>query len=131
MFASTHPGVRIDQVPCGAGVDDGHRAWTSVRDTGATAAIAFNDLAAIGLLGRLQQEGVGVPSELSVTGMDDVAFARFASPPLTTVAMPLGEVGRAAWLAMRAQLDGSPAESSRCFEPTLVVRDSTGPPPAR
>jgi len=94
--------------------------------SGATALVAFNDLMAIGALRRLEQRGVGVPEAVSVAGHDDIFGADFCHPPLTTVASPVEEAGRA---LVGLLLDNH--EDQRIVLPTeLRVRASTGPPGA-
>jgi len=94
--------------------------------SGATALVAFNDLMAIGVLRRLEQRGVGVPEAVSVVGHDDIFGADFCHPPLTTVASPVEEAGRA---LVGLLLDNR--EAHRIVLPTeLRVRASTGPPGA-
>jgi LacI family transcriptional regulator len=95
---------------------------------GTTAVIALNDDMAIGCLSELRASGVTVPAQLSVSGFDDVAVAGDLSPALTTVRLPMVEMGaRAVELTLkepgkRPRRQRVPAE--------LVVRDSTGPAPA-
>ena len=90
--------------------------------SGATALVAFNDLMAIGVLRRLEQRGVRVPGTISVVGHDDIFGADFCHPPLTTVASPVEEAGRA---LVGLLLDGHGTE--RIVLPTeLRVRASTG-----
>jgi DNA-binding LacI/PurR family transcriptional regulator len=96
--------------------------------SGATALVAFNDLLAIGVLRRLEERGVAVPDTVSVVGFDDVFGADFCHPPLTTVATPSEEAGRA--LVDVLLRDPAPEHvPERIVLPsTLRVRDSTGPP---
>ncbi|HLT67890.1 MAG TPA: LacI family DNA-binding transcriptional regulator, partial [Microbacterium sp.] len=75
-----HPGVEIITVECGSSFEDGYAAWPAVRETGASAAMAFNDVVALGFLGRLSEEGVRVPDDLSVAGFDDIPFSQYSSP---------------------------------------------------
>jgi DNA-binding LacI/PurR family transcriptional regulator len=92
--------------------------------SGATALVAFNDLMAIGVLRRLEQRGVAVPSAISVVGYDDIFGADFCHPPLTTVASPVEDAGRA---LVDLLLGDQPAQ--RVILPTeLRIRASTGPP---
>jgi LacI family transcriptional regulator, galactose operon repressor len=90
--------------------------------SGATALVAFNDLMAIGVLRRLEQRGVAVPEALSVVGHDDIFGADFCHPPLTTVASPVEEAGRA---LVGLLLDGRP--DTVVLPTELRVRASTGP----
>ena len=90
-----------------------------------TAVIALNDDMAIGCLSQLRSAGVSVPSQVSVSGFDDVAVAQDLSPGLTTVRLPMAEMGaRALTLALKEP--GSRARRQR-VPAELVVRDSTGP----
>ncbi len=94
-----------------------------------TAVVAFNDNCAFGVLGRLARAGIGVPGEVSVTGYDDAAIARYASVDLTTVSQE-GET-QATWAveAAIARLEGEPDEVRRLVvEPVLVTRGTTGAP---
>lgn len=106
---------------------------------GATACIAFNDLLAIGILGRLAERGIAVPDGMSVVGCDDIFGADFCRPPLTTLTAPVEQAGRVAMdvlferIERRANGGPSPAvERERELLPTyLTIRASTGPVPAR
>jgi LacI family transcriptional regulator len=94
-----------------------------------TAVICLNDTAALGLLDGLQAAGVRVPADISVVGYDDLPIARRLAPSLTTVSQPNYELGRtAAGLLLD---EGRPDHTHReiRFQPSLVVRASTGPPP--
>ncbi|WP_138444505.1 LacI family DNA-binding transcriptional regulator [Sinomonas susongensis] len=117
-------------IPCGAMFEDGYRAREAVLGSGATAAVCFNDLVALGLLGALHEEGVAVPGRLSVTGFDDIPFARFASPALTTVSVPQTQLGEQAWARLWDLLNGRDPEHDLTVTPRLEVRASSGPPAA-
>lgn len=121
-------GLRVMAVPCGSSMDDGYRAFDDVRGSGATAVMAFSDVVALGLLGRLHDERVSVPGQLSVTGFDDIPMARFCAPPLTTMAVPQSTIGVVAWEQLSALLTGVPPREATTFTPSLVVRASTGAP---
>lgn len=58
-----------------------------------TAIAAANDLSALGALSALHDRGLQVPDEMALTGFDDVPSARFATPPLTTVHVPIRDLG--------------------------------------
>ncbi|GAA3567184.1 LacI family DNA-binding transcriptional regulator [Nonomuraea rosea] len=100
---------------------------------GVTAVFAANDQMAAGVLRAAAELGRRVPEELSVVGFDDLDFAPFLSPPLTTVRQDLAAVGRRCLEHLVARIEG-PADSaevtSRFVRPELVVRASTAPPPA-
>ena len=67
-----------------------------------TAVFAANDLMAIGVLAAARLRGIAVPAELSVVGMDDIPLSDSVYPSLTTVHLPLRELGA---VVMRAVLD--------------------------
>lgn len=90
---------------------------------GATALVAFNDLLAIGVLRRLEERGVAVPEQMSVVGFDDIFGADFCSPPLTTVAAPVGDAGRRLVDVLQAGRDPAPVVT---LPTSLRVRASTG-----
>jgi LacI family transcriptional regulator len=91
-----------------------------------TALICFNDLAAIGVISRLRDLGVQVPSDVSVTGFDDIAIGHHIAPSLTTVTSPRDELGRRAWALLHATLEGRAVENSTLMlHAPLVVRQST------
>lgn len=120
-------GTEIVAVPCGAMFEDGYAARDAVLATGATAAVCFNDLVAMGLLGALHEAGVAVPGQLSVTGFDDIQFARYTVPALTTASVPQNQLGEQAWARLSALLDGREPEQDVHVTPHLEPRASTGP----
>jgi LacI family transcriptional regulator len=103
-----------------------------VLNTGATACVAFNDLLAIGMLGRFAERGVSVPGDISVVGCDDIFGADFCNPPLTTITAPIEQAGRVAVSILLAQLNGTGAAGRHAATlPThLTIRESSGPAPA-
>jgi len=126
-FERRMPDAHVARIPSGATSEDGHAAATAVRDSGATAALAFNDLVAIGLLNGLIELGISVPGDISVTGFDDIPFARYSAPSLTTVSVPHDELGGQAWQRMRSLIAGEAPGHNVVFQPRLEVRGSTGP----
>ncbi|MCZ7437774.1 LacI family DNA-binding transcriptional regulator [Micromonospora sp. WMMC241] len=93
-----------------------------------TAIVALNDAMAIGVLSVLRSRRIPVPDRISVVGFDDVSVAADLAPSLTTVRLPMTEMGR-----MALQLALKPRATRprrRSTGHTLVIRDSTGPAPA-
>lgn len=120
--------VELVSVPGGAGSEGGLAAVPAVIDAGVTAVLAFNDLVAIGLVHGLVERGVRVPDDISVTGFDDIPFARYMSPSLTTASVPHEVLGALAWTRMQSLIDGVVPEHDVVFQPRLEVRRSTAPP---
>ncbi|MGK2850784.1 MAG: LacI family DNA-binding transcriptional regulator [Candidatus Limnocylindrales bacterium] len=98
-----------------------------------TAVITYNDLMAIGAMRALRQRNYRVPHDVSLVGFDDVAFAAYVDPPLTTIAQGTVEMG--AWAVdqltrrLRSEVTEQPAPTVR-LPVHLVIRESTGCPPA-
>jgi LacI family transcriptional regulator/LacI family repressor for deo operon, udp, cdd, tsx, nupC, and nupG len=65
-------------------------------DTWPGAAFCYNDMTAIGLIDAARAAGLSLPQDLAIVGFDDIAFAQFAHPPLTTIAQPVDRLGRGA-----------------------------------
>ncbi len=95
-----------------------------------TAIVAANDNQAFGVLQALRDLGLRAPEDLSVVGFDDLLVAAWAAPPLTTIRQPLAAMAATAFRMLRAS--GSDAAQAHHVElaTTLVIRDSTAPPPA-
>jgi LacI family transcriptional regulator len=93
-----------------------------------TALFALNDVMAVGAVRRLAQTGRPVPGRVSVVGFDDIPLAGDVDPGLTTVHVPMERIGAE---AMRLALTGPEGDDRvTTFETRLIVRESTGPPPA-
>lgn len=84
---------------------------------------------AIGAMGAIRSLGLRIPEDISVIGNDDLPIAGHLHPTLTTVAMPLYELGSAAVDALVAVIKGTPpGDVVVPTEPRLVVRGSTAHP---
>jgi DNA-binding LacI/PurR family transcriptional regulator len=95
-----------------------------------TALFAYNDISAIGAIRAFQEEGLHVPQDVSVVGFDDIPWAAFNTPSLTTVRQPLGKMGQIAAETLIRMIETETDDSSEiAIEPALVVRESTGPAP--
>jgi LacI family transcriptional regulator len=90
-----------------------------------TALVGSADQMAIGALAWLHAHAVGVPAEVSVAGFNDIWVSRDLSPALTTVRLPLQEMGAAALELGIAAREGR--VESRALPVRLMVRGSTGP----
>jgi LacI family transcriptional regulator len=99
------------------------------RHPGLTAIAALNDSMAVGAMACLRERGLDVPGRISVIGFDDMPIAVDVTPPLSTVRLPLEEIGaRAMSLALR-EPDGAPDRPRiEHVAAQLVLRGSTAPP---
>jgi LacI family transcriptional regulator len=98
-----------------------------------TAIVCSNDMTAIGVLRAAYMEEMRVPQDLSVIGLDDIAFAEYTLPPLTTIRLSRPELARAAFEALRQQAEDpiNPRMQREFLVSTsLVVRGSTAKPAA-
>jgi LacI family transcriptional regulator len=96
-----------------------------------TAILCSNDMTAIGVLRAAYLQGLRVPQDLSVVGLDDIAFAEFTLPPLTTIRLSRSDLARAAFEALRQQAEnGTNPKIQREFmvSTSLVLRGSTAAP---
>jgi len=100
---------------------------------GPTAILCSNDMTAIGVLRAAYLKGLRVPQDLSVIGLDDIDFAEFTLPPLTTIRLSRGDLARAAFEALRQQAEEagkSRIQREFLVSTSLVLRGSTAAPPA-
>ena len=110
--------------------DGGRRAAETVLadHPETTAILALNDAMAMGILSTLREHRVPVPQRVSVVGFDDVTVAADLAPSLTTVRLPMSQMGR---LALELALKPPSARPRRkATSHSLQVRHSTGPAPA-
>jgi DNA-binding LacI/PurR family transcriptional regulator len=97
-----------------------------------TALFAYNDISAIGAIRAFQEESLCIPQDISVVGFDDIPWAAYHTPSLTTVRQPLARMGEIAAETLIQMIENEGEYSSEiAIEPTLVVRESTGPAPKR
>jgi DNA-binding LacI/PurR family transcriptional regulator len=95
-----------------------------------TALFAYNDISAIGAIRAIQEEGLHVPQDVSVVGFDDIPWAAFHTPSLTTVRQPLAKMGQIAAATLVRMIEYDEELSSEiAIEPTLVIRESTAKAP--
>lgn len=96
-----------------------------------TAVFAHNDLLAIAVVHEARRRGWHVPGDLSVAGADDLEGGRYLHPSLTTVATPKRRIGQVAADKLMALMAGGDQDGLTVLSPSgVIVRESTGPPPA-
>lgn len=108
----------------------GHRAATVLLGAHPrpTAIFAANDSMAIGALSALREAGVSVPQEMAVAGFDDIPIAQYTSPPLSSVHVPIAELGARATQRLVEALARERRKKRQCetLATALVIRQSCG-----
>jgi DNA-binding LacI/PurR family transcriptional regulator len=104
--------------------EGGRRAMQELleREPGVDGVFAASDLMAFGALRQLAAAGRRVPEDVAVVGFDDVEDAATASPPLTTMRQPFGELTRAVADLLRRRIAGEAAADEQAVFPTELVR---------
>ncbi len=113
------------------GLEGGREAVRELLAAGfePTAIVCVNDFMAVGALRELREHSLRVPTDVSVTGFDNIKLSEFSSPPLTTVHIPRQEIGRIAFdCLVPAPTSVRSAGRNIVIDPEFVVRESTGPP---
>ena len=85
-----------------------------------------DDDAAIGVLRSLQKHGLNVPRDVAVVGFDDLGFAPFLNPPLTTVRAPTEDVGKIATEKLFKLLEDEPVSEIIILPTEIIFRSSCG-----
>ena len=94
-----------------------------------TALFCMNDEMAIGAIQTLKQHGLRVPEDISVTGFDDISYARYCDPSLTTVTQPAEEIGKLAMDMLLRLIEGEElAQEENVLPAEFVIRKSTAVP---
>jgi DNA-binding LacI/PurR family transcriptional regulator len=112
----------FDRVGGAAGVDE-----LLGRGVDFTAICCANDLLALGALQRLAELGRSVPGDVSVAGFDDIAMAALTAPHLSTVRLPLRQMGRLGFEKAKRALCGEKV-APETLPTQVILRDSTGGP---
>lgn len=118
-------------VPGNGRPDGGERAFGMLQAMSRrpSAVFCYNDMTAIGLVHAARRAGLSVPRDLAVVGFDDILFASYFYPPLTTIAQPRVEMGQQAMRMMLSLItdrqDGSEDLTNLVVQGKLIVRAST------
>ena len=116
--------VEADWTPGGAAAAT-HLLLTRVPET--TAIFVHNDAMAIGVLSAVAGTGRRVGTDVAVVSCDDMPFAEYLTPSLSTVRVPLAETGERAVELLRQSISGTPVTTEPLLLPVeLIVRDSCG-----
>ena len=106
---------------------DAFRAIMSA-ETPPTVVMCGNDVLAIGALRAAKEMGLRTPTDISITGFDDIELAMLAEPALTTVHVPHSEMGRRAARMLMKMVQGDEPVSSLELPTDIMVRQTLGPP---
>jgi LacI family transcriptional regulator len=123
----SHPDLMINATSFSeaAGEKTLKKLWSTRRKF--TAVVAANDLLALGCYDALQTRGMSCPKDLSITGFNDMPFVDKLSPSLTSIRIPLDEIGRQAADLLLSQIR-TPADTGKTIitlKPELIIREST------
>jgi DNA-binding LacI/PurR family transcriptional regulator len=91
-----------------------------------TAICCYNDMTALGAMHAIHARGLSIPSDISVTGFDDLFFASYLQPSLTTVRQPMRSMGQMAMQSLLKLMSGEESVLLTRVESKLIVRQSTG-----
>lgn len=89
-----------------------------------SAIMCASDLMAIGLINALTNKGIKVPDDISVTGFDDIALARYVTPSITTIKQDFLSIGKNAFTILRQLIKGNSPERV-VLNGELIIRNST------
>jgi DNA-binding LacI/PurR family transcriptional regulator len=116
--------------PSELSIEEGYAATRKLlaTQTHFTALVAFNDMAAMGAIMALREQGFRIPEQMSVIGFDDIRLAAMTTPPLSTIRQPLIEMGISAARTLVEHLEQKTKSlpAKLVFTPELIVRGSTG-----
>ena len=93
-----------------------------------TAMLCFSDVLATGALYELQRQGIDVPRDLSLIGIEDLPSSVHTSPRLTTVHLPVREMGTGTASALAEWIEHDRRPESALLPAQLIVRESTASP---
>jgi DNA-binding LacI/PurR family transcriptional regulator/anti-anti-sigma regulatory factor len=126
-------GIEYDpELICAVTDSSEHSAAAALRRVFATrlsctAVAVATDESALGVLAAAQAAGYRVPEDVAVVGFDDIILAHSATPPLTTVRLPIYALGRTAAELLLAQIAGQALPAGASYVPTaLIQRRSCG-----
>ncbi len=112
--------------------ENGRRCLEQMVEQGmdATAIYCANDTTAIGVLGACKSLGIRVPEDLSILGCNDTETVQYVSPMLSSIHIPLDEMGRVAMHTLIDRVNGGHTLPLKIYLPyTIAKRESCGPPP--
>jgi DNA-binding LacI/PurR family transcriptional regulator len=118
------PAMVLERMPT---LKEGKEAMAELLDLPdrPSAVFAASDMLALGAMAAVREKGLRIPEDISVAGFDDIDFAAYSDPPLTTVRVPAREMGEKAVSALLDMIEGSCKNPQRVMLPTeIVIRQS-------
>ena len=108
---------------------DGMKTLLKIRDKNhpVTAVFCASDKTAIGALQACKQQGIRVPEDISLMGMDDSEMTLYLTPPLSTIHVPLEEMGKFAIRVLRDRMHGGHTFPIRVSFPFEIEQRASGP----
>jgi len=92
-----------------------------------TAIVACNDLMALGAISAVQDLGLEVGKDITITGFDDIPLAEYSHPPLTTVHQPIYQIGgMVCEMLIKIIMDQELEQKHILLKPSLIIRESSG-----
>ena len=92
-----------------------------------TAVFIASDMVAIGVIQAIRKAQLKIPQDIALVGFDDIPWAAYLSPGLTTIRLPAQEIGQQAAKLLITFLEGNTPSKTKIFLPTkLIIRDSCG-----
>jgi LacI family transcriptional regulator len=129
--ALAEAGVAVEESLVRFGSYERAAGYSAVKDimahAGPTALFTGSDYLAIGALAALREMGLDAPRDLSLVGFDDMPFAEWLHPPLTTVRQPIEEMGRQGVRTLLSQIKDGAAPALVRLATELVERSSVAP----
>ena len=108
-------------------IESGEQCTTTLIQDGATAIFCFSDEMAMGAFRAISRAGLACPDDISVIGFDNIRFAAFTQPALSTVHQPAVLIGRTAVELLLSRMSGEVQELENVILPyELMLRQSTG-----
>jgi DNA-binding LacI/PurR family transcriptional regulator len=108
-------------------VHGGYKAMSRILESAKrpSAVFAINDETAIGAMRAINEKNLQIPTDISVIGFDDIDWAAYTAPPLTTVKIYKKEIGSSAVKKVIDQIEGKTFLSTKSTMPTeLIIRQS-------
>ncbi len=117
--------VRVNGFDMGSGEAGMHEFLT--RETCPSAFFAISDTLALGAIKALKSRGLHIPEDVALASFNDIDFAELVYPPLTTVAVPVRDMGMKAMEMLQEMIAGSmPGGRTVVLPASLVIRESCG-----